>query len=239
MKLITVILILSLGTLASAKGGSDGGGADTVSAGGIRSLLDLVEKDDVQYANLRVFDFDMSVGTSLSRKFRDQFDRYDSNRQLFDGNYDFSLSFLIALNYLGTAYQDLMAKTGYEVAPLIWIFVDHSLPEISDEGAIRVENPETKKQAAVQIGQYVFIDKAEFNLLDDENKAALLTHEAFLYAVKKLAPEYIPKNGTENIRTLNRRFIKYMKGLDENESYPSSAVKEAFLKLNLVRPPQY
>src|SRR4051812_1981914 len=130
MKLFALILVLGMGSFAMAKGGSDGGGGDTVNSDGQRKLLDLVEKDEVHYANLKVSNFDPVLAASLSKKFLDDYDRYSTNLELFDGNYDFSLSFLIALGNLGPVYQRLMAKTGFDVAPLVWIFVDQELDDI-------------------------------------------------------------------------------------------------------------
>jgi hypothetical protein len=242
LKAIFFSFLIFLPLLGGA-GGADAGGADSVSLKKFRQLLDLAESDDIVYVNMKLGNYDSDVSYAYSSVMVDAVSRLVYSEKLFDNNMLFANLVALAMNSAGMSYfAKKMEESGTPVEPLLWTFVDKELPEINDEGIIRVENPQTKKQLAVQIGRHVFVYKPDFDELDNLSKAALLTHEAFLYAVKILHPQYIQKNGTEKIRTLNRRFVQFLKGLDKSwgyltgdSTYPSEGVKEAFKQLNIPK----
>lgn len=115
-----------------------------------------------------------------------------------------------------------------ELKPLRWAFTESFLEDVTDEGIIRVENPKTKRQVAVQIENLVVINKTEFHLMDAESKDALFVHEAVLYAIKKLNPELIKQKGTAPLRAYVNALVSFFKNPSE---FPSSAVREAFEQL--------
>ena len=92
---------------------------------------------------------------------------------------------------------------------LKWAFTDLPLESINDEGEIRISKPDSKKQLAIQKDGLVVINRAEFNTLDDESKAALFTHEALLYTVSVLNPDLIQKDGTRLVRFYNRKLLRF------------------------------
>ncbi|MEI7974026.1 MAG: hypothetical protein WCH11_06640 [Bdellovibrio sp.] len=114
------------------------------------------------------------------------------------------------------------------VTPFKWAFVDFDLDEIDDEGAVHIDNPETKKQLAVQSDGLVLINRSEFKRLDEVSKAGLFVHESVLRAVIVLNPRLIASQGTEPIRTFNRRLIKYFLSRRSTQAYPGFTVREAF-----------
>jgi hypothetical protein len=236
---------LILGSLigSAQTGGADGGGADSVIDNNVRRLLDMVESDEHLYVNLRLVNFDSDISYAFSSTMTDNLSRSIFADKLFDGNIYFANIFNLAMNSGGMTYfGKKMAEWGTPVSPLLWSFVDKDLPEINDEGVIKILNATTKKQLAIQIGRHVFIQRRDFEELSAVDKAALLTHECFLYAVKKVDPGYLKKHGTDAIRTLNRRFIRYLKGFDMSygyltgqSEYPAEAVNEAFQQLRIPK----
>jgi len=122
------------------------------------------------------------------------------------------------------------------IKPLRWAYVDYDLETINDSGLIRVENPQTKKQVAIQKDGLVVINRIEFEKMDGESKTALFVHEAALYATKLLNPALIDSQGTAPVRAYVRSLVHYFKNWDyqkPDEKYPAEAVREAFAALGI------
>lgn len=123
---------------------------------------------------------------------------------------------------------------------LKWAFTDLPLESINDEGEIRISKPDSKKQLAIQKDGLVVINRAEFNTLDDESKAALFTHEALLYTVSVLNPDLIKKNGTRLVRFYNRKLLRFFHEHDRlsTTQFPITleSVIESFQALEIPQP---
>lgn len=124
-----------------------------------------------------------------------------------------------------------------QIQPLRWAFVDYDLETIEDSGIIRVENPKSKKQLAIQKDGLVVINKNEFEKIDGESQNALFVHEAALYAVIKLNPSLVKSFGTAPIRTYVRNLIRFFDNWAYNRNgkdiFPPEPVREAFDNLKI------
>jgi hypothetical protein len=115
----------------------------------------------------------------------------------------------------------------YDVKPLKWAFTSAPLEDVNDEGAIRIQNPQTKRQLAIQKDGLVIISQTEFDLLDNVSKAALKLHEDTICAIKAMNPSVIDLQGTAPIRYFVREFVSFAVGNGTTEPTPASAVNDA------------
>lgn len=107
-------------------------------------------------------------------------------------------------------HKDNIKKLGDQ---LIWIGTNTPLENIPDEGVVRLEDPSTKQQVAVQKDGVVMVYLPIFEKMNSKNRAALMMHEALLRVVLKLNPNSYAKNGTAKIREFvnllfNREFYQ-------------------------------
>ena len=214
-QILTAALLLPSLALGSGPG-SDGGGNSALDPGtGQRRLLDLIEKDEVEYFKfiLRYHHPEISHGTHANCV----------------GDIEFCYITQIAERGESSFTHPKLhaAKLAKE---LRWAFTEENLQDVNDTGIIRIVNPKSKIQLAVQKNGFVLVNKPEFQSLDAESRAALKLHEAALYAVKLLNPELLDEKGTEPVRTYVRRWVKY---ITNPAQYPKDAVEEAYAALGV------
>lgn len=219
-------------------GGDGSGGGDSVQnpiTGG-RSLLDLQENDELKEFSFEMINYDRNLNTEYQRGILGcMFPGANSNcenaylpgREL--SKLDDSLVQALATCDGITKYVDSSFKLlfGDKIKPLKWVFIQTPLEEINDEGLIRVTNPETKRQVAIQKNGLVVINQPEFNLMDNTAKAALKFHELALCAAKTTNPDLVKKEGTEPVRYFVRQFTAYAHTKDKPEGTPATAVTDA------------
>jgi hypothetical protein len=257
-KLFTGLLLVScfagITTPALAsRGGETGGGADVVAnPKGGKSLLDLMESDDLRFFEFEFYNYDVG----LLHTFYEEILGYD----IHDGASDFKSRpiFLVYQSYhpflshstnLSPIFNTVVARCSgflssrnpdgdflYHVKPLRWAFTQQELEDIRDEGLIRVTNPATKKQVAIQKDDLVVINKKEFDSMDNESKAALKLHESVLCAMKTLNPDLLRSEGTAPIRYFVRQFVSYKNTANLPEGTPALAVTQAANKLYPAEP---
>ncbi|RYZ86846.1 MAG: hypothetical protein EOP06_13745 [Proteobacteria bacterium] len=129
-----------------------------------------------------------------------------------------------------TKFNDDVAKAKARFARefgerLIWIGTNKPLENVEDEGVVRLTDPVTKQQLAIQKDGVVLVYLPIFNRLDGRNRAALVLHEALLRYVLVKSPALHAKFGTAKIRELVRSINA---GLDQfgnlnMQSIPDSA----------------
>lgn len=253
------ILLLHMSVDANEKGN----GGDTVKnpESQTRTLLDLAETDDMVPVLLSEerYDKDLSKylnGHLLTREENPHFEYYD-----YDAAFGKSFAFTYFLTtaagkdwepckinedglkeslkkcayYHGTKdFISFLRKTKLKAQPLKWFFTTVDLEDIKDEGAIRMEDPTSKKQVAIQKDGVVVINETEFKKMDDRSKTALLFHERVIYAVVNLNPQLIKNQGTAPIRTFVRRIIREIDGFKgRTEPVLPDWVLESFLALGI------
>jgi hypothetical protein len=247
--------------------GSEGvGGGDSAEFEGTRELLDLVEKEELEYfipkqvygrtvgspmiaqglaglASVNCNDVEYVPGCRFLPVMLRAYGiaRLDG-QEAFDFHYSPPLKLgVLKLNNRFIDPLDEYVRKGYipKIAPLKWAFTDLSLEEINDEGLMRIYNPETKRQLAIQKDGLVVINKNEFSKISDLSKNALFLHEAALYAVKILNPELLSQQGTAPVRRFVARLVNLFRNLWNREyQYPTYAVREAYDALMIpVGPP--
>lgn len=247
-----------------SEGGADAGGGDTaIDSKGQRRLLDLIEKEDLDFFNPQVsyggnfiiatgmaslfgntceatnkivncaFKIVMQIAYGAERLSNNQIGVYD----LYSRNPKLLGIFAMTNNY--DVYIKANMKFGSlpKATPLKWAFTESRLEDIQDEGIIRIDNPETKKQLAIQKDGLVVISRKEFNGLDPLSKNALFVHESALYAAKLLNPKIIQGQGTAPVRLFVRRLIKLFGNFENNveEIYSYEAVKAGFDALEIPK----
>lgn len=237
-------------------GGADAGGGDIVQDGsGKYQLLDLIEKDELDYFMPRTYYGNLSqlfftflffkqgicedfVGIKYEAKvaFPKQSSKFEAallstfNLNMIEGlrvydPCDVGRSWQMKAYYLQEANkQNVQDKTIDKISPLKWAFTNTNLEDLADEGLIRVDNPETKKQLAIQKDGLVVVSKNEFDKLDSLSKESLFIHEAVLFSTKKVNPDLIKKSGTEPVRAYVRRLVKFLSAM---KTTPGIAAKEA------------
>jgi hypothetical protein len=224
----------------TARGGVDlGGGVSVVDPKtGKRRLLDFVEPDDWNYVDyIRVgWGFIGKLSVTMAR---DLVSAYQNSLADFgdDGPLNTKTRLLMGLtasaildfqspadrgasNHFNTFLwrknlhdlQILLQRRVQENGRVVrWVFVDFPLELLNDEGFIRLVDPVTKRQVAIQKDGIVIIQRAEYKLLDDESEAGLFMHEGVLFSLLTLKPEIIAAKGTEPVRKIVRRMFEYQK----------------------------
>lgn len=221
-----------------AKGGVDAGGGSSVidPKTGKRRLLDLAEEETWTYVDYIPVSANYlknlwpALAKDLELKFFNSLSYFWTNGQLnWKENLlmGFAGAALVDVNSRSGAdglhfYKDLLVEIGRsdiksvlekridETGRVVrWVFVDFPLSELNDEGYIRLVDPSTKRQVAVQKDGVVIIHRAEYDLLDDESKGALFLHEGVLSSLLVLKPEIIAGNGTAPVRKIVRRVLAY------------------------------
>lgn len=246
-----------------------GGGGNSVATKNGRQLLDLAEKDQLEYfvpktrygnsptiskgmATLMTHslsygcpDLKDSVSGMTNERFLKAFmvaygmDRLVESQTQIEWCQQFVQAFFRYDKNGFSEEIEMDIKNGFlpKVQPLRWAFVDTDLETINDSGIIRVENPNSKKQLAIQKDSLVVINKKEFEKLDRESQNAIFVHEAALYAVLKLNPSLVSSQGTAPIRTYVRNLIRYFDNWAYNRNgkdiFPPEPVREAFDNLRI------
>ncbi|MNK51261.1 hypothetical protein D3C87_701590 [compost metagenome] len=244
---------------ARATGSEGVGGGDSVKGpSGQRQLLDLAEVEDLEYFTpLRTYDNGKivnGIATFEYQRVRCGFDSMMSKKLLFVVMYAMGVQ-----RYEGALVKDCQGQSlGYyspsdsfdsnikirikngilpPITPLRWAYVNIDLEDVDDAGIIRITNPKTLKQLAIQKDGLVVINKAEFQKLDNESKDALFLHEAVLYAVKKLNPSLLERNGTAQVRSYVRNLVRYFSNWEyprkTAESFPREPVEDAMEALQI------
>jgi hypothetical protein len=252
--------------ISSSVGTNSGGGGDSAfdKNEGTRKLLDLIERDDLDYflpekvlkkisssyKVSKVYELLLRLGRASSGiKYqgcsknptidRTKMSMYGSPKFLVTLSLSYDGSILnnsIDGNWcLETDNDRILASvfSSLEIKPvttLRWAFTDETLEEINDEGVIKIQNPESKKQLAIQKDNFVLINKKEFMRLDDESKEALFLHESVLHSVLLLNPKHVKDHGTQFIRNYVRQLLKFYKNYD---TVPEYIVSDAFNLLEL------
>jgi hypothetical protein len=238
--------------MTQAHAGRESGGGDSAAyQNGGRTLLDLLEKDNLNYFLPDTVLPELKPGTypfpansvsylmfmviAYEGKHNYPSKNIDDNN-IADPTFFFHLLSTLdsrkeMLNYSFDLNQFGIVLPG----PLRWAFTDSDLENIQDEGILRIPNPETKRQLAIQKDGLVVINKKEFYLLDKDGKVGLFFHEAVLRTLLLLNPKHIEENGTENVRTYTRRLLKFLNGheKDVNGTYPAFSVREAYDLFNI------
>jgi hypothetical protein len=250
---IACLFVAATSNASNTRGGETGGGGDVIAnPKGGKSLLDLMESDDLQFFSFEFYNYDVG----LLHAFYEEILGYD----IHDGASDFKSR---PISLIFQSYQPFVSVTTnlspifntavgrcsgflsnrhpdgdflYPVKPLRWAFTQHELEDLHDEGIIRVTNPATKKQVAIQKYDLVVINKNEFNSMDNESKAALKLHESVLCATKALNPELLQSEGTAPIRYFVRQFVSYKNTAATPEGTPALAVTQAANKLYPAEP---
>lgn len=232
-------------------GGHDGnGGVTATDENGKRRLLDLIEKDELIYffpdSIVQSLKYDKYSFAGLIYQLLTLAGRYEAAQKLpavynykkddfLLGEPTFAFNFISAIdarNNLMNHDPKLWATFNINIAePLQWAFVDSELEKINDEGVVRIENPNTRKQVAIQKDGLVVISRTEFNLLDENSKVALFLHEAVLRAVLLTNPQNIIDNGTENVRTYTRRLFNYMQS---PSTTPGRSTRQAYEDFRII-----
>ena len=236
------------GPLLVAGTESSGGGVSADDPNGRRRLLDLIEKDKLDYF-LPSAEMPWPYDHGIPEGLKNLVIRYEYLRNIkYNGNGsedsdiggpEFILSVMMALNPKGVMKDARFFEKGqpgeiYQirpVAPIKWAFTDEPLESLNDEGIIRIENPNTKRQLAIQKNGMVVVNRKEFESIDDESKAGLFIHESVLRAVLLLNPQEIATHGTENVRTYTRRFLNYIM---RPKRTPGFTVLEAYRELGIT-----
>lgn len=272
-KLVAGIFVLLIGFAAGAEpidllpeGTSTGGGGgdSATNTHGQRQLLDLIEKDELDYfipspalynnvipqeitRALNIMKVECKAKGNKPYNCPTQSTHPESIMKWTDYIFlsVFAHSYNMFLSYYGDNFYDTdlqnmrQIEKNYgltqSVQPLKWAFVDFDLNELNDEGLVHIDNPETKKQLAIQKDGLVVINRSEFDRLDDVGKASLFVHESVLRAVLILNPTTLKEQGTENIRAFTRRFVKYCLTRTSSNAYPAYGVREAYDKLNIPK----
>jgi hypothetical protein len=257
---ITIVFIAALLALISASPASAGdkggnGGNSVLNPQGGRSLLDLMETDDVTFFDYQMGDYDRDLeagyrievlgnfgddwgARSALAKYPASFDDDFRNGEIkMDESFKFALagcngSKAGIKNFNGS----FMENPNTKLAALRYAWVTEPLENIRDQGVIRYTNPQTKRQVALQKDGLVFINRSEFKIMDDTSKAALKLHEGTICAVKAMNPALLENQGTAPIRYFVREFTGYAKNHGRPEAVPAAAVKDAVESLLIKAP---
>ncbi|MFZ3231743.1 MAG: hypothetical protein WA160_16160 [Pseudobdellovibrio sp.] len=253
--------------ISSSVGTNSGGGGDSAfdKNDGTRKLLDLIERDDLEYFFPEIVLKKVSSSYDASKIYELLFrlgrassgikyqgcsknPTIDQTKMSTYGSPKFLVTLSLSYDWsilndsidhdnwcLKTDYDRILASvfSSLEIKPvttLRWAFTDETLEEINDEGVIKIQNPESKKQLAIQKDNFVLINKKEFMRLDDESKEALFLHESVLHAVLLLNPKHVKDHGTQFIRNYVRQLLKFYKN---NDTVPGYIVSDAFNLLEL------
>ncbi len=201
------MLALSSNAFAESKGG---GGGDAVKVGQSWGLLDLNEQLPFKYFNpladgiwknaahaeaenavnaAMLCTGELPLGSDIPKIYRAL--GYVLEADLFDSQ--------LTRRIYPDAQIRIKSATG---GPLVWVRTDTPLTEIPDEGIIRLIEPATKQQVAVQKDGVVMVYGPIFDKLNAKNKAALVLHEEILHIVLASGSRQIRTHGTQKIRTL-------------------------------------
>jgi hypothetical protein len=229
MKALILIVCLLSGLNASAS--KDRGGGDAVQdAQGKWTLLDLAEKRAHAYFNpLADFEFGnhilgytVAVDAKCLANILPAMNLQPDHEQLpIDPDYLPQPTTFSALHYIltgellfkwtgnGPLYTDSMSKArkAYQELlglPLTWIGTTDPLEDIPDEGLIRLTDPSTKKQVAIQQGGVVLVYMPIYNSFDRKSQEALIMHETLLRLMLLTNPNEYQLHGTSNLRELNQ-----------------------------------
>ncbi len=238
MKCLKLIFFTGLVLLGfNAHAGAEGrGGADTIeNKNGGRSLLDLQEIDDLRYFNFLMQNYSKKISEAHAKMLTPCFGSLCDEQYVNSSLELFSYPQLINELFQG-AYavcsgiikaKDSKGWLMYRTPVLQWAFTNSNLEDIKDEGVMRVFNPNTKRQVAIQKDGLVIINEKEFNLMDNDSKAALKLHESALCAVKALNPELLEFHGTAPVRNFVRQFVSFALTQDKAESTSFQSVVDA------------
>jgi len=250
--------------IVSHVGTVDGGGGSSAHKANTnnRTLLDLAEKlkyepFDYRFAEiLKVYDKNIDQNIPVIEDLnriqiysRLQFSLDEMKRLLGADNEFFIWAFHEAMQNNSEKSSEFFDNSLYEIESqaygilkedavknVQYAFVNHELPTINDSGVISIENPETKKQLALQDRNgFVIIDKNEFNKLDLEGQLALKIHESILYLIMKYNPKLHEETGTQYIREFTANLFYYQIYKDSKKALSLETVRESFKKLNFPK----
>ena len=248
----------------NAQGTVDGGGGNSVTnpKNGERVLLDLAENIDKEPFEFDIRDKILEVSKDQAANLKSaafqkwahyqNFHAIDYMKNLFGGDEEFFIWALgislqtnqeIASGYYSQSVYDthLSAydlKENRVVTNVRYALTDNELNDVGDAGVMKISNPESKKQLAVQDSNgFVLINKSEFEKLDSNSKIALKLHESLLYLMLKFNPKLIKEKGTAPIRQFVQDLFNYA-FLSENKNdrlIPPEKVKSSYQALNFPK----
>lgn len=220
----------------ASDGTVDGGGGNSVTnpKTGETILLDLAENIDKEHFefNIRdkVLEVDKEQAAALKEAAFQKWAHYQNihtydymkkiigdDEEFFIWAFDTSLrtNQEIASGFYSRSVYDIHINA-YElkdkqvVTNVRYALTDNTLNDVGDTGLMKISNPETKKQLAVQDSNgFVLINKDEFNKLDANSKIALKMHESVLYLMLKFNPKLIKEKGTAPIRKFVQDLFNY------------------------------
>ncbi len=234
----------------ASDGTVDGGGGNSVADAktGDRVLLDLAENSDNE-----PFDFDVRALLEANGGAGIKWDAYQDivhtpTFKSWAGEEDF---FNWALYLTTRSNEEMLSEDkslydihvsafelteGQKIKNLQYAFTDKELDAVGDQGLMRVSNPETKRQVAVQDNKgFVLLNRREFNNLNIDSKLALKIHESVLYLVMKFNPNLILKKGTAPIREFVKNVFNYSytSKVKSQKVVSAAEVKKSFAALGL------
>lgn len=219
-----------------SNGTVDGGGGNSVTnpKTGEAILLDLAENIDKEPFEFNIRDKVLKLDQEQTEELKQaafqkwahyqNIHTYDYMKKLIGDDEEFFIWALdtslrtnqeITSGYLSQSVYDIHINA-YElkdkqiVTNVRYALTDNTLNDVGDTGLMKISNPETKKQLAVQDGNgFVLINKDEFNKLDANSKIALKIHESILYLMLKFNPQLIKEKGTAPIRKFVQDLFNY------------------------------
>lgn len=203
MMILTTVLAIGTTSSLALAGGNAGGGGDAVkTAGGGWKLLDLGED------NASNVYFDPAEEPAVNRAVSFPALVTDCQAPVSSKAYGW-ISTGVAMYQLilgGLSNRDLDYRgmtSDFELKRLVWVGVRKDLEEIPDEGYIRLVDPVTKKQVAIQKNGVVTVNLNIYDNFDAQSRAALLIHENLLRLLVLKNPSFYVRNGTSQLRYLN------------------------------------
>lgn len=220
----------------ATEGTVDGGGGNSVTnpKNGETILLDLAENIDKEPFDFdirdKVLEVDKQQSSDLKEAAFQKWSNYqhihtvDYMKKLIGNDEEFFVwAFATSLRTNKDVTSEFYSKAMYEihlnayelkdkqvVTNVRYALTDNTLNDVGDTGLMKISNPETKKQLAVQDSSgFVLINKDEFKKLDANSKIALKMHESILYLMLKFNPKLIKEKGTAPIRKFVQDLFNY------------------------------
>jgi hypothetical protein len=224
--LMITCLTAHLFCLPQAFANKTGNGGDSIqNHNGTRSLLDLVETDQIDYFTYNAVDYTNHI----------------VNEQGWDHDVASDIDLLSSLSPdvpsrdLGNYFSsDLLTNALRSclnpVHGLHFAWTVVPLEKVSDEGEIRLPSTVTERQLAIQKDGLVVVNKNEFRQIDSLSQGVLKLHEGMICAILKLNPQLIASQGTAPIRSYVRAFTEI-----RTLGKPSYVLDEAYKNLGLSK----